>query len=529
MTQPKILLITPDAFIQGSIEQSVGDSLGLHVEKRSGWREGDSPDTQAGTHPALIVLDAQLPKRGAARFLDILNKNASHRAIPVMIIAPQGRNPVARECLQLGAKAVLETPVNTDELIGTIWWVLRDVLLPHLQERDKLQEVARADGKSTPKAIPAASMSSGASSPKTPPPFPPPQTPLPDTEKDTAPPGRKEQKQAPAPSTPPASSPISQAPSAPLPPPEEQSKSAQSCFRLFGYEIEDIIGSGGMATVYRARQTSLSRPVAIKVISRDLAESPEFSARFIREARVQASLSHPHIAHVFDLGSSGPLLYIVMELVEGEALSKWIEQKRLRPVHWVYVAHVMGEVLSYLHSRGIIHRDVKPANLLIGRNGAVKLTDFGITYRPEPELEERLTLGRCALGTPFFMSPEQVDNPIAADQRSDIYSLAVMLHVMLVGGMTAHPLPPAHHYLPHLPPEVDAAFRPALARDPQKRPTDVRQITEPFIAALLPLVKGAAQRPLTRADLNTRNPFETTKLSGAKALNTSPEKGIRNA
>jgi DNA-binding NarL/FixJ family response regulator len=522
MTEPIILLFTPDVLAQGGIEQALGDSLGLRVEKRGEWHEGDSPDTQAGAHPALIILDAQLPGHGAIRFLEVLKKDAAHRKIPIMIIAPPGRNPVAIECLKLGAKAVLETPVNTDELIGTIWWLLRDRLLPHMRQRDKNHDDAQAPAPPAPAATP------GPAAPprSTPPPFPPPQTPLPDTEKDTRPARSPLRKSPPAaPPAAPSSSPSSQASrvsSSPAELTEEKDEGPRARFRLFGYEIEDIIGSGGMATVYRARQTSLNRPVATKVISRDLAESPEFSARFIREARVQASLSHPHIAHVFDLGSNGPLLYIVMELVEGEALSKWIEQKRLQPIHWVYVAHVMGEVLSYLHSRGIIHRDVKPANLLIGRNGAVKLTDFGITYRPEPELTERLTLGRRSLGTPFFMSPEQVDNPIAADQRSDIYSLAVMLHVMIVGGMTAHPLPFVHQYLPHLPPEVDAAFRPALARDPQKRPADVRQITEPFIAALLPLVKTSAQDPLTRAELNTCNPFETAKLSGAEALNTSP-------
>lgn len=527
MTEPIILLFTPDVLAQGGIEQALGDSLGLRVEKRGDWREGDSSDTQAGRHPALIILDAQLPGHGAIRFLEVLKKDAAHRKIPIMIIAPPGRNSVAIECLKLGAKAVLETPVNTDELIGTIWWLLRDILLPHMRKRDINHEAAQTPAPPAPPepaATPGPAAPVPASPRSTPPPFPPPQTPLPDTEKDTRP-ARDPLRKSPSsvPPAAPSSSPSSQASRVSSSPCElavEKDEGPRARFRLFGYEIEDIIGSGGMATVYRARQTSLQRPVAIKVISRDLAESPEFSTRFIREARVQASLSHPHIAHVFDLGSSGPLLYIVMELVEGEALSKWIEHKRLRPVHWMYVAHVMGEVLAYLHTRDIIHRDVKPANLLIGRNGAVKLTDFGITYCPEPDLVERLTLGRRSLGTPFFMSPEQVDNPIAADSRSDIYSLAVMLHVMLVGGMTAHPLPFVHQYLPHLPPEVDAAFRPALARDPQKRPADVRQITEPFIAALLPLVEPASQDRLTRDDLYTCNPFLPLSRSNSAANNS---------
>jgi len=504
----RILLVASDPFVQGTIEQAVRGALGLNVVKRPRFQIGDSLHSDTGSSPCLVIVDASDPDIGARLVMRAVRSDAPN-PIPVIVLAPQGGNRLAYECLQLGAHAVLELPPVADELVGTLWWLLRDRLFSHLGEdsgglpRDATPIAPIADSPLPVRPSSRKKKPSG-ETPHTP---------------DGAP--SDDERPTPTPPVPslaatqrytPEDLPVAPSAAEGEEEPKEETEDEEEegtakRLRLFGYEIHSVIGSGGMATVYKARQVSLDRPVAIKVIARDLAESHEFSARFIREARVQASLSHSNIVQVYDLGSSGPLLYIVMELVQGNSLRDWVEQKRLTPLHWMYAAHVLGETLNYLHMRNVIHRDVKPANLLIGCDGTLKLSDFGITYRPEGTDVARLTQGKFALGTPFFMPPEQRLNPASVTVTADVFSAAVFLHVMVVGGLTEHPLPALHDYLPALPQEVDAALRPGLAFDPARRPTDVREVTDAFIEGLRPHVQAVMNRSVTRADLYSLNPF----------------------
>lgn len=525
MSGISILLVTSDAFTQGTIDQAVRDALGVGLVKRPAFHRGDTLAAETGRSFSLFIVDATDEATGAKDLMKATKWERRTAVSPVVVLAPPGGNRLAYECLQLGANAVLETPVNTDELIGTLWWLLRDRLLSLMGGEKKKKK----NEESIPAATPIPAMDNS-----TPPPGAAPAFPSHDLKTevsgDSVTPDEPGGRKIAAPATPSlVQTERDENPPASLPGTDsgtgarkrkstykskEERLAAEegpsTRMRLFGYEIEESIGSGGMATVYKAKQVSLERPVAIKVIARDLAQTPEFSARFIREARVQASLSHPNIVQVYDLGSNGPLLYIVMELVEGDALRDWIDGtdgRKLTPVHWMYVAHVLGETLSYLHARQVIHRDVKPANLLIGTNGDMKLSDFGITYRPEGMDVARLTSGNLALGTPFFMSPEQRVNPAAVSTQADVFGAAVTLHVMMVGGLTCHPLPRAEQYIPSLPPDIDAALRPGLESEVDRRAGDVRAITEPYIEALRRHVKATTGQEIARGDLYTRNPF----------------------
>src|SRR5258708_16823768 len=201
--------------------------------------------------------------------------------------------------------------------------------------------------------------------------------------------------------------------------------------QLGQYEVVARIGAGGMATVYRARQAKIGREVAIKVIKSDLADSADFARRFEREARTVAGLSHPHILKLFDYGEQEGMVYLVMELLNGGSLADKIHREGALPLDVIgHLLDQLGSALDYAHQHGVIHRDLKPQNVLLDQNGNAFLTDFGIAKMIGDATA--LTQTGAALGTPSYMAPEQwLGQPI--DSRADIYSLGVMLFEMLTG------------------------------------------------------------------------------------------------
>jgi serine/threonine-protein kinase len=250
------------------------------------------------------------------------------------------------------------------------------------------------------------------------------------------------------------------------------------------YKITGILGEGGMATVYRAIQTSIDREVAIKVIETDLANSDEYVTRFKNEAKTIARLSHAHILKVFDYGQFGATFYLVMELLGGGTLSDIINKGPMLVADAIELLGLIAGALDFAHKQGVIHRDLKPGNILLDQNGSPFLTDFGIAKIAD---DLNLTQGvhtqtGVILGTPMYMSPEQWQSK-PLDSRSDLYSFGIIAYQMLVGEapyradtpfglMHKHlytAFDPASIQRPDVTPLADAVLRKATAKFPQNR------------------------------------------------------------
>ena len=197
------------------------------------------------------------------------------------------------------------------------------------------------------------------------------------------------------------------------------------------YEILEVIGEGGMAIVYRALDHRLNRDVAVKIMRDEMAADEEFRRRFCTESHAVAMLSHPNIVAVYDVSHNDNVEYIVMELVDGITLKQYIERKGV--VAWKEVVHFTKQIskaLAHAHERGIIHRDIKPQNIMLLRDGTIKVGDFGIAAL-ENEVYEN---NGEAIGSIHYIAPEQARGE-CPDARSDIYSLGVMMYEMLTGGL----------------------------------------------------------------------------------------------
>ena len=195
------------------------------------------------------------------------------------------------------------------------------------------------------------------------------------------------------------------------------------------YEILEVIGVGGMAVVYKARCHRLNRLVAIKILKDDYCQDEEFRRRFHAEGQAVAMVSHPNIVSVYDVSSSQDADFIVMELIDGISLKQYMEKKGI--LNWKETLHFamqIGKALEHAHSKGIVHRDIKPHNIMVLKNGSVKVADFGIAR----VMSESHTLTREALGSVHYISPEQAKGG-RVDDRSDIYSLGVVMYEMIAG------------------------------------------------------------------------------------------------
>ena len=250
---------------------------------------------------------------------------------------------------------------------------------------------------------------------------------------------------------------------------------------LGGYRLDGLLGEGGMATVYRGVQLSLDRPVAVKVLPTELAADPGLVARFEREGKALAALSHPNITSIIDRGNQDGHYYFVMELVDGEDLHARLRRERPSIGDTFRIVHSVLEALSYAHERGIVHRDIKPSNVLLTARGRVKVTDFGIaTLRGAGDLG--LTRIGSSVGTASYMAPEQRTDASNVDGRADLFSLGVLFYEALTGSLPIGAFPPASELAPGLPAGTDGLIHRALQLRPKDRHADAAAMISALVA-----------------------------------------------
>ena len=240
-----------------------------------------------------------------------------------------------------------------------------------------------------------------------------------------------------------------------LPPPAPE----ETTDRFPQFEILECLGRGGMGVVYKARQKSLNRLVAIKILASERSKETRFAERFAREAEILAQLNHPHIVTIHDFGEVDSLFFLVMEFVDGVNLRDLISDGKLEPSRALAIVSPICEALQYAHEKGVVHRDIKPENLLLDKEGRLKIADFGIAS----------LIGAAAenAGTPPYMAPEQASE-VDVDHRADIYALGVVFYEMLTGERPKDPLAVPSQKV-QLDVRIDEIVLRALNTDPEGR------------------------------------------------------------
>lgn len=271
------------------------------------------------------------------------------------------------------------------------------------------------------------------------------------------------------------------------------------------YEVQDPIGRGGMATIFRAVDLRMGRIVAVKILREMYSSDPKFVTRFQREARAASALQHPNIVQVFDYGQSKDSYFIVMEFVDGMDLRRYLKKRgMLENDRAVEIAHDVALGLGAAHQRGIVHRDVKPQNIMLNDEGLVKLTDFGIASMYKDAESERLTTTGMTLGTVQYYAPEQAQGEIVKP-AADIYALGIVMYEMLTGRTPFEgdtpvavamkhiqeiPEPPTR-YNPRITPALERIILRCMEKDPRDRYRDGNTLAQ----ALESYMRGSVRRP----------------------------------
>ncbi|MFN2520659.1 MAG: protein kinase [Candidatus Limnocylindria bacterium] len=299
------------------------------------------------------------------------------------------------------------------------------------------------------------------------------------------------------------------------------------------YELGERVGGGGMAEVYLARDLRLSRDVAIKVLHAQYAHDDAFVERFRREARSAASLHDPHVVDVYDAGSDGESHFLVMEYVPGGTLKDGLRIEGRYPEREALdISAQIAAALEAAHARGLVHRDLKPQNVLFESGGNAKVTDFGIAKA----VGDQLTQTSSILGSPHYFSPEQAHGRVV-DERSDLYSLGVVLYELLTGRppfegdspveiavrhVHEEPVPP-RRLVPELGPATEAVVLKAMAKDPLRRFQTAHEMKLAILAARDAVGEKAAAAPIAGpAGDRAASPLPGYALRGARSRNAAP-------
>ncbi|MEI7729747.1 MAG: serine/threonine-protein kinase [Verrucomicrobiota bacterium] len=301
-------------------------------------------------------------------------------------------------------------------------------------------------------------------------------------------------------------------------------------------EVLELIGKGGMGAVYKARQKKLNRIVALKILPLGVADDASFAERFAREAQALAQLNHPGIVTLYEFGETNGQFYFLMEFVDGVNLRQLMQTGRVSAREALAIVPQICDALQFAHDQGIVHRDIKPENILIDRRGRVKVADFGLAKligqkdADEPTADAasirnpQSAISNAVMGTPQYMSPEQIAAPGEVDHRADIYALGVVFYQMLTGELPGRPLEAPSHKV-QIDVRLDAVVLRALEQQPGLRyqhVSDVKTMVE-TIASTLPLA-SSPETPATTGGAPVREQSDLI----SKLLLFSPIVGVRN-
>lgn len=304
------------------------------------------------------------------------------------------------------------------------------------------------------------------------------------------------------------------------------------------YRLIEKLGKGGMATVYKAYHPSLDRYVAIKALHPAFMEHPGFIDRFNREAKVVAKLEHPNIVPIYDYSEHEDRPYLVLKYVRGETLKARLEKSKLTYKESRHIFRVISSALAYAHKQGVLHRDVKPSNVLLDKAGGIYLADFGLARIAETS--QTTLSGQMMMGTPHYISPEQAKGLGDLDARTDIYSLGVMMYELLVGEVPFQadtpfsvihdhiysPLPLPREMNPELTDEIQRALLKALAKKKEDRFANVPEMMTVFLQAFDGLNKehpSEGEAPTVVLDTDARR---TEAIKRAKASQEAAEAAL---
>src|SRR6202142_4260689 len=314
--------------------------------------------------------------------------------------------------------------------------------------------------------------------------------------------------------------------------------------KLGPYEIQSLLGAGGMGEVYRAKDTRLDRTVSVKILPQGIPKTPEARQRFDREARAVSSLNHPHICALYDVGHKDGIDYLVMEYIEGETLAARIEKGPLPTSDLLRFASQIADALDKAHRQGIVHRDLKPGNVMLTKTGA-KLLDFGLAKGEEifqgdidssPTMSRPLTVQGSIVGTMQYMSPEQLEGK-EVDPRSDIFSFGAMLYEMatgrkafeaksqasLIAAILKDDPKPLRELQPLTPLALEHVVKACLAKDPDERPQSAHDLK--LQLEWMRESSGISQSKLAQTEQSTeaspsRRKTKTASIIAASALCT---------